>query len=300
MPLPHLLLLLVIMGFWGTNFVVQFWAVHLVPPTLFATLRFAAVALPLVFFLPKPSVTWRLLIGYAATSFTIQFTLLFLALSWGMPPGLASLVMQSQVFFTLLLLVLMGSERPGALQWFGILLGGLGMVLVASGLGEGASLLAFAMTLSAALFWGIGNVFTKKMGSVKAGELVVWGSAIGAIGLFPISLWLDGRQAWGEAIGMLIDGHPMLWACLIFNAYGASIIGYGGWAWLLSRHPAGRVVPFTLLVPFFGMGSAALLLDEAVPRGAWLGVAMVIVGLLLNQLPKTAAQPASDRDHSTP
>lgn len=297
MPLSHLMLVLVIMGFWGTNFVVQYWAVHLVPPTLFATLRFAAVAFPLILLLPRPDVPWRLLIGYAATSFTIQFTLLFLALRWGMPPGLASLVMQSQVLFTVLLVVLLGAERPRRLQWAGIVLGAAGMLLVAQGLEDGATLVAFLMTLCAALFWSIGNLFTKEMGSVRAGELVVWGSALGAIGLLPISLWLDGPQAWGEALGMLMQGHPTLWACLLFNAYGASVIGYGGWAWLLSRHPATHVVPFTLLVPFFGMGSAAILLGEALPEGAWPGVALVLLGLLLIQLPRTVVARVFGKAH---
>lgn len=285
MPLSHILLALLVMGLWGSNFVVQFWAVHLVPPLLFATLRFATVCIPLLFLYPRCPTRWSLLIPYALASFTLQFALLFLALHWGMPPGIASLVMQSQIFFTLLLLVAMGESRPLRQQWVGICLGAMGMAWVGFTFDLGVGLIAFLMTIGAACSWAIGNVFVKRMGSeIAAVPLVVWGSGIGALGLLPISLALEGSAAWTQSISMLMSGHAELWAYLLFNAFGASLIGYGGWSWLLKRHPAASVVPFTLLVPFFGMGSAALLLKEAFSLEMVPGIVLALIGLALTQV----------------
>ena len=210
-----------------------------------------------------------------------------------MPPGIASLVMQSQIFFTLLLLVAMGESRPLRQQWVGICLGAVGMAWVGSTFDLGVGLIAFLMTIGAACSWAIGNVFVKRMGSeIAAVPLVVWGSGIGALGLLPISLALEGSAAWNQSISMLTSGHAELWAYLLFNAFGASLIGYGGWSWLLKRHPAASVVPFTLLVPFFGMGSAALFLKEAFSLEMVPGIVLALIGLALTQVRAPGARAA--------
>jgi O-acetylserine/cysteine efflux transporter len=51
---------------------------------------------------------------------------------------------------------------------------------------------------------------------------------------------------------------------------------------LLSRYPAGKVAPFSLLVPVIGLASAALLLDERLGQLQWIGGALVMAGLAIN------------------
>jgi O-acetylserine/cysteine efflux transporter len=284
MPFSHLALATLVMVIWGVNFVFMRWAVDLVSPTVFTCLRFFAAALPLIFFLPRPKVPLGMLIGYGATGFTLQFALLFTAIQIGMPAGLASLVMQSQVFFTLILAIILAGERPTLQQLLGLLLGVAGITIVGIDFQFAFPALAFMLTLLAAFFWGVSNTFVRAMGPVQALSLVVWGSALSGLMMLPFSLWIDGIGPWRQAFVLLWDLNLVLIACLAFNAYGATIIGYGLWAWLLKRHPAGVITPFTLLVPFVGMASAALVLNESVRPVAWIGIAFVMSGLTLNQL----------------
>ena len=284
MPIPHLFLALGVMAIWGTNFVTMRWVLDEVTPLTFASLRFLLVSLPLIFFIPRPAIPLRLLIGYGLTAFSMQFAFIFLAVWLGMPVGLVSLVVQSQVFFTLLLALLIQQVRPTVGQVVGVSLGASGIAWVGLDLGQSMPLIAFGATLLAALSWSVGNTFIKSMGSVSAIPLVIWASLVSALSLLPFSFLIEGIAPWQRAADLLWAGDTVFWGSLLFNAIGASLLGYGGWAWLLRRHPAPLVVPFTLLVPVFGMGSAALLLDEAISPTVWPGIILVFLGLGLTQI----------------
>src|SRR5690606_2101036 len=82
---------------WGLNFVVIKVALGDVPPLLLAALRFGLAALPCLV-LPRPALSWRVLVAVAATIYVGQFGLLFPAMAVGMPPGLASIGLQVQAF----------------------------------------------------------------------------------------------------------------------------------------------------------------------------------------------------------
>ena len=275
MPLSHLLLALIIMVVWGVNFIAMRWALDDVAPLTFAALRFTMVLVPLIFFIPRPKVPFRLLLGYASSSFSLQFCLLFLAVALGMPVGLTSLVVQGQVFFSILLAVAMRQDRPTRWQLIGVTVGTLGIAAVGLDIGQTMPLLAFLVTLGAAFAWAVGNTFVKAMGAVDAISLVVWASLIAALTLIPISMVA------GELL-MGLDG--IFWGSLLFNAFGASLLGYGGWSWLLRRHPTPMVAPFTLLVPVFGLASAAIVLGEDLRPTSWPGIVLVFLGLALTQV----------------
>lgn len=284
MPLSHLLLAMIIMAVWGLNFIAMRWALDDVAPLTFAALRFSMVLVPLIFFVPRPKVPLRLLLGYASSSFSLQFCLLFLAVSINMPVGLTSLVVQGQVFFSIILAILMHRDRPTRWQIIGVSVGTLGIAAVGADIGQTMPLLAFMVTLCAAFCWAVGNTFVKAMGPVDAISLVVWASLIASLTLIPISLAIEGTAPWAVALSLLAQGDLVFWGSLLFNAFGASLLGYGGWSWLLRRHPTALVAPFTLLVPVFGLGSAAVILGEGLRPSSWPGIIMVFVGLGLTQV----------------
>ncbi|MFZ9734123.1 MAG: EamA family transporter [Burkholderiaceae bacterium] len=284
MPLSHLLLALIIMAVWGLNFIAMRWALDDVAPLTFAALRFSMVLVPLIFFVPRPKVPLRLLLGYASSSFSLQFCLLFLAVSINMPVGLTSLVVQGQVFFSIILAILMHRDRPTRWQIIGVSVGTLGIAAVGADIGQTMPLLAFMVTLCAAFCWAVGNTFVKAMGPVDAISLVVWASLIASLTLIPISLAIEGTAPWAVALRLLAQGDLVFWGSLLFNAFGASLLGYGGWSWLLRRHPTALVAPFTLLVPVFGLGSAAVILGEGLRPTSWPGIIMVFIGLGLTQV----------------
>ena len=122
MPVAHILLALLVTLIWGLNFVVIKVGLGDFPPLLFCALRFALAALPLLVLRgPMPAPFGRiLLIGVLLG--VVKFGLLFVGMAQGMPAGLSSLVLQSQVFFTILIAALWLGERPSPRGLFGLLL----------------------------------------------------------------------------------------------------------------------------------------------------------------------------------
>ncbi|MGB7481543.1 MAG: EamA family transporter [Burkholderiaceae bacterium] len=275
-----ILLALAVVLIWGFNFVVIQIGLHGLPPLLFSGLRFLFAALPLVFFIQRPAIPWKLLAGYALFQFTIQFMLLFTGIQLGFPAGLASLVMQLQAFFTIGLAVLMLGERPQAAQLLGALIAFAGMGLVALHLEVTATVIGFVLLVGGALSWAVANILTKKIGKVNPLGLMVWGSLLAAPPLLLGSLVVEGPAAWSAAathLGWITVG------AVLFQSYPNTIFGFGVWSNLMRRYPTATIAPFTLLVPVSGMISAALVLDE--PLQWWKIVAglLVLGGLALNQ-----------------
>ncbi len=131
MSIKDMLLALCVVVIWGLNFVVIKIGLHDIPPFLLAGLRFLLVALPAIFFVPVPRLPFRWLAAYGITISFGQFAFLFCAIKLGMPAGIASLVLQAQAFFTLLIGALLLGERLKWNQVAGILVAAAGIVLLA-------------------------------------------------------------------------------------------------------------------------------------------------------------------------
>jgi O-acetylserine/cysteine efflux transporter len=278
MPTRHVLLAAAVMLVWGINFVVIDVGLDNWPPLLFAALRFTLVALPAVFFIPRPDAGWKDVALVGTFLSAGQFGLLFVGMDQGMPAGLASLVLQLQAAFTAMFAVGLLGERLKPGQVVGAVVAFAGIALIAAGRSEGVPLVGVALTIGAAASWGLGNVFTRRAQATNAISLVVWSSLVPPIPLALLSLQFDGTQAIGDAFAS-IDGGGLF--ALAYIVIVSTAFGYGTWAWLLKRHPASRVAPFTLLVPVVGIVSAWIALDEQ-PNGAeWAGAVVVLIGLAL-------------------
>ncbi len=278
-PLDILLALLVVL-IWGFNFVVIKLGLQGLPPILFTALRFACAALPMVFFLKRPSVPWRLLGGYALFQFALQFTLLFSGMKLGLPPGLASLVIQLQAFFTIGLAICILGERPLKFQIVGALTAFAGMALIAAHLPAQATLIGFLLVVAAGFSWGGGNIFTKRIGKVDPLALVVWGALLATPPLLIASFVIEGPSAIVTAF------RQMNWVsagAVLFQSYPTTILGFGIWSMLFRKYPAASIAPFTLLVPIAGMASAAAVLGEALQWWKLAAGLLVLCGLALNQ-----------------
>ena len=279
MPVKDLLLALVVIIAWGVNFVVIKVGLDGLPPMLLGGLRFLLVAFPAILFIKRPALPWRWLIAYGATISLGQFAFLFEAMGNGMPPGLASLVLQSQAFFTLFFAAMFLGERLRVASVLGLLVSAGGLVLIGSENGTSVPVFALILTLCAAASWAIGNIITRRFGNVDLVALVIWGGLIPPLRFFALSWWLEG-PALIEASLRGIGLSSIL--SLAYLAFVATMIGYSLWSRLLSRHPAGKVAPFSLLVPVVGLSSSALLLDERLSDVQCWGALLVMGGLLIN------------------
>lgn len=278
LPVRRMLLALLIVAIWGSNFVAIKLALHDLPPLLLVTLRFIFVAVPAVFFLPRPAIPLRQLLTYAFTMFGFQFGFMFLGMKLGVSAGLASLILQFQVFVTLGLAVVFLKEAVTFAQVAGALLAATGFVVVGLHTGGEVTLAGFLCLLLAAVSWGIGNFTSKRMGQVNPLALVAWGGLPVAAAMAVASLVFEGPALIGHSLR-----HVGLTAilCTAYTVYGSTLVAYSLWSWLLARHPATTVTPFALLVPIFGMLSSALLLGEPLPGWKLAAAALVIAGLSL-------------------
>lgn len=279
MPLKDLLLALVVIIAWGLNFVVIKVGLDGLPPMLLGALRFVLVAFPAILFIKRPQLPWRWLLAYGATISLGQFAFLFEAMGNGMPPGLASLVLQSQAFFTLFFAALFLGERLRAASLLGLLVAAGGLALIGSENGSHVPFFALMLTLCASACWAMGNIITRRFGNIDLVALVIWGALIPPLPFFALSWWLEG-PALIESSLRGIGLNSIL--ALAYLAFIATMLGYSLWSGLLSRYPAGKVAPFSLLVPVVGLSSSAVLLGERLTTLQCWGGMLVMVGLLIN------------------
>ncbi|WP_165190493.1 EamA family transporter [Caulobacter soli] len=281
LPLRHFLLALAVVAVWGTNFVVIKVALDHLPPLLLATLRFTLVLLPMAFFIKRPAVSWKNLAAYGLLIGAGQFGLLFVAMKGHISPGLASLVVQTQVFFTIGMAMKISGERVKGFQIVALLLSVAGIVLIAAHGGGAATPLGVALILGAAASWAGGNIVARQAGTVNMLAYVVWASLFSIPPLFLMSLWLEG---WPAMVAGVRHADALTWAAVAWQAVGNTMFGYAAWGWLLARYPAATITPMALLVPVFGMGASAILLGESLPLWKLSAAVLVLAGLAVNML----------------
>jgi O-acetylserine/cysteine efflux transporter len=214
-----------------------------------------------------------------------QFGLLFMAMNGHIPPGLASLVVQMQVFFTIGLAIWRTGETIKSHQLAAFALALAGMGVIAAHTGHGTTILGLVLVLGAALSWALGNQAGREAGQdgvqVNMLAYVVWAALFSIPPLLILSLLLEGPTA--IAAG-LAHATPLTWAVVLWQSAGNTMFGYACWAWLLSRYPAATVAPMSLLVPVFGFAASALLLGEPLPGWKIAATVLILGGLALNML----------------
>jgi O-acetylserine/cysteine efflux transporter len=282
------LLAVAIVFVWGTNFVVIRLGLNALPPLFFATLRFVFVFAPAALFLPKPKVAWSNLAIYGVCIGLLQFGLLFIAMKGHISPGLASLVVQMQVFFTIGLAMWRKGEKLALHQIGAFALALAGMGVIATHNGQGVTVLGVGLVLVAAMGWALGNQASREAGPVNMLAYVVWAAMFSVPPLLILSLLLEGPAA--IAAGVEHAGWAT-WAAVLWQSVGNTMFGYACWAWLLSRYPAATVAPMSLLVPIFGFGASATILGEPLPPWKIGATALIMAGLAVNLLwrPRKAA-----------
>ena len=280
----HIFQALIVVLVWGVNFVVIRWGLNEVPPFLLATLRFICAFLPVVFFIRKPTLPWSWLIAYGLLNSFAQFAFLFWAMRVGMPAGLASVVHQSQVFFTLILSVLILQQRTQLTQWLGLAFAVLGLGLMAYGRGTGLGHMTgigLTFNLLGALSWAGGNIVVSAMRKTghtpDALGLVVWSSVVPIVPFALLSWWFE-RSVYPQ-------WHEVTWhsaVSVLYLAWVATLLGYALWSRLLGLYEPNRVAPFSLLVPVVGLLTAWVVLGEQLNVWQWWGSLALMVGLVVN------------------
>ncbi|AAZ18937.1 DMT superfamliy efflux pump [Psychrobacter arcticus 273-4] len=294
----HIALAVLVTFIWGVNFTFIAWALESFPPLMLTALRFFFTAVPLVLFLKPPKFN-RTLFIYAIGTFVMQYAFVFTAMHLGASAGLTALLLQVQIFITVLLAYVILGEAVSRMQIIGMLVGVLGLGVIALNLGGDMPLVGFICILIAAIGWSFGNIASKqastqqstsnistaspvdsnnRTSALSALSLVVWGGLIACV-ILTLSSLLFETEAWH--LTTFTHASFKSWLSLGFIVYVSTLIGFGLWAHLLSQNIASKVVPFALLVPVFGMATSVLLIGEVVTWWKVLAMVLILSGLIL-------------------
>ncbi|GAA1863759.1 O-acetylserine/cysteine exporter [Brevibacterium marinum] len=275
-PVHHLLALLVVV-LWGVNFIFIDFGLRDWPPLLLVAARFTFVVVPAIFFVRFPRGNLRRILVIGVFMSAGQFGLLYTAMFLGLPAGLASIVIQIQAAFTVLVAALVLREVPRRRQVIGILIGLSGLAVIGLSLQASVPMAAFLVALGASLSWAIGNVVAR---GVKEGtngvQMTVWSALVVPVPMLGLAFLVNGPAEVVEALT-----HPT-WgvvASVVYTAGCASLIGYVIWNSLLARFPASQVAPFSLLVPLVGVLSAWLVLGDRPTVPELIGGALLLLGV---------------------
>ncbi|GAA0957634.1 EamA family transporter [Kribbella koreensis] len=268
----HVLLALAAVVVWGVNFVVIEVGLEGFPPLFFSALRFFFAAVPAIFLLGPPRVAWRYVIAVGLALGVAKFGLLFIAMDHGVPAGLASLVLQCQVVFTLLFAIVVLRERPRPAQLAGIAIACCGLALILVDHQLAAPVGALGLVILAGASWGVANVATRLGKPQDTLRFMVWVSAVAVLPLLALSLLTEGPGNDLEAL-RTIDLTGV--GALAYLSFASTLFGFGIWGYLLRQYDATTVAPFSLLVPVVGMAAAWLL------RGERVGLQQAIAALLI-------------------
>lgn len=279
MFIKHIALAVFVAFVWGVNFSIIKIGLDYFPPLLLSAFRFLLVAVPAVFFVSRPNVCFRDILALGLLLGVIKFSFLFIGMDMGVSAGIASVALQSQIFFTIVLAAVLVHERPTSLQIIGIVIGFIGITLLGIVSSETSfDLLAAGFVVLAGAAWAFANMIMKRLGAENAFKVIVWMSLVPPIPLFIASYIFEPHD---RIISALTEFDFYGFSALIYLAVCSTLLAYTIWTRLLAVYPTTLVAPFTLFVPVFGVLSGAVLLNEEFTLQIALASALVLAGLAI-------------------
>jgi O-acetylserine/cysteine efflux transporter len=287
----HVGLALLVVVIWGLAFVATRIALDDFSPPELTALRFLLAAIP-VLVLPRPPLGWLSLVAIGATLFAGQFLLQFFAIARGVPPGLASLLVQTQALFTIVFAAAVLRERPTPRQLTGVVVAFAGLVVIVFTVGGDLTSLGFALAMGSAISWAVGNVLLKRVGDVAMLDLMVWLSLVPPLPSLALSWIVDGGP--GALPRAIASASWSGIGAALYLGLVATVLAYAIWGRLLRRYPAATVTPFALLVPFVGAGASSVVFGERFGALRLAGMALVLCGIAITVLPRGWLSPRED------
>jgi O-acetylserine/cysteine efflux transporter len=272
---------------WGLGYLGIRSALDEMSPALMTTLRFAIAAVPCLF-VPRPNVSWAVLISISCWLFLGQFLAQARGMAHGVPAGLASVIVQSQALFTVAFAALAFREIPTRLQIAGIGIAMIGLLMICGTVGFDFSAGAFAVLMIAPVSFAIGNLMLRRARDVPMFDLFAWLCLVPPLPLLAVTLALDGPQATWHSLAHL---SPTGLVSILFVGAFSTSIAYWLWGRLLRDHTAAQVVPFALLVPFVGAAASSIVFGGTFGPLRLAGMITVIGGVAIMLLSKRQAAP---------
>jgi O-acetylserine/cysteine efflux transporter len=252
--------------------------------------RYVFAVFPLILFIKRPKLDVKWLLYYGLFQGVGQFGFLFVGLKLGMTAALASVLMQTQVFFTAIFGFVLLGERPSRSLQIGLLLAASGLSFFAMNYiapqatnTPATNLFSLIFCVLGASMWAASNIVVrkaqqslKKDASFDAVAFLVWSSVVPILPFVALTLLFDAEPTRWHWLAAPWSS----WASIAFLGWVATIIAYAMWTDLLKRHPANRVAPFSLGVPLVGITAGMVVLGEQITSWQWGGIGLVVAALL--------------------
>ena len=260
---------------WGMGFVFAKGAINHFPPILLMAFRFALTAMVLVWFVPVPYGNLKNIFNVAIVAAAIQYSLTFTGLA-GLEAGLASLVVQLEVPFLVLLGALVLKENPGLQKWAGIIISFLGVGLMTQQNALSGSLGSVCLVVAGCFVWACGQVMIRKLKDIGGLQVTAWVAVFATPQLFIMSAIFETGQ-----IMAIQNANHTVWLTVIYLGLVMTCFGYYLWNTLIRRHDVGTVAPFLLLLPLFSLMGGMLFLGEEPTADKLLGGVVILLGVAI-------------------
>jgi len=277
----HIFLAVLVAVIWGIAFVATKIGLESFSPPQLTALRFLIASVPVVL-VARPPITWPALCAVGLTLFAGQFLFQFFGIAKGMPPGLASIVVQTQALFTILFAAVVLKEKPTRRQLWGTAVAFAGLSVIAVTVGHDLTAVGLCLTAMSAVSWGIGNVLLKRLARVEMLNFMVWLSLVPPLPSLALSLALDGPAGIARA---LTGASWLAVGAALYLGLVATVVAYAIWGSLLRHYSAATVTPFALLAPFVAAYASSLVFGERFGALRLAGMGLVLLGLAVIVLP---------------
>ena len=258
---------------WGLGFVFAKGAINHFPPILLMAFRFSLTALVLVWFTPLPFGKFFQLFKIAIVAAAIQYSLTFTGVE-GLEAGLASIIVQLEVPFLVILGALLLREKPGYKKWIGIAISFVGVATMSQQDELSGSFISIALVLGGCFAWALGQVMIRKLKDVSGMQVTAWIAVFAAPQLFFMSAIFEDGQV--EAIR---NANPLVWWTVLYLGLIMTCLGYYFWNTLIRHHDVSKVAPFLLLLPVFSVLGGNVFLGETITIEKFHGGAMILLGI---------------------
>lgn len=278
MKKSDLILGILVMIVWGLNFSVIKLGVNEIDPLLLTAFRFSLATLPAIFFVKKPDVSWWYLMAYGWIFAIGVWGMATWSIEAGLSAGMASVLLQMNVAFGLLLgyLLLKEAVPLNKIMGSGLAISGLLLSLTVS---DGSvTQKGLILILLAALSWSLASIIIKKAKTKQVFAFNLWAMAYAPAPLFLIVYLQSGSDVFIQLAEQL-NGKVIF--SVLFQAYPVTLLGYWIWNRLLVSYPLTTVAPLTLLVPIFGLLGGVLFYQEEIGLIKLIASLCVISGILI-------------------
>lgn len=295
----HDLEMLLVTLLWGGNFSISKFGLQGVPPLPFSAVRFSVASIVLLLIARRmgantalPRRTLWSLIGLGVVGNTVYQTAFMTGLSLTSATNSAMIVAVLPVMVTLLGTFL-GIERATPLMWVGVALGTTGVLLVVAGKGahfSPDSLRGDLLVFGALFCWSFYTVGVRRVGSgVDPLQITAITTAAGTPGLILLGLPGVLRQQWSVV-------SVETWGAMAYSAFLALVVAFVLYNRAVQGIGSGRTALYNCVTPLVAMVIAWLTLREVPTPVQFLGVALVISGVLVS----VASHPSTPRDVPSP